>query len=177
MPHLLLRELPKYECLLEAATEYPSLDPSAVEVYLHLLRASDLLAAYTTDHLQTHGLAQGRFTVLMLLNRTEEGKSSPAELADKAAVTRATMTGLLDTMERDGLVSRTVSTTDRRAIEVCLTPEGQKLIGNVWPGYFARIAQLIQPLQANERKSIVTKLLTLQKTAAELAPEAFSGKT
>ena len=33
MPLLLLKDLPRYECLLEAAKEFPALDPSAVEAY------------------------------------------------------------------------------------------------------------------------------------------------
>ena len=36
MPYLLLKDLPRYECLLEAAKEFPDLDPSAAEAFLHL---------------------------------------------------------------------------------------------------------------------------------------------
>ena len=39
MPLLLLKDLPRYECLLESAKDFPDLDPSAAEAYLHLLRA------------------------------------------------------------------------------------------------------------------------------------------
>ena len=42
MPNLLLlKDLPRYECLLDSAKEFPDLDPSAAEAYLHLLRAGD----------------------------------------------------------------------------------------------------------------------------------------
>ena len=41
MPLLLLKDLPRYECLLEAAREFPALDPSATEAFLHLLRCGD----------------------------------------------------------------------------------------------------------------------------------------
>jgi len=36
MAHLMLKELPRYECLLEAAENFPELDPSAIEAVLHL---------------------------------------------------------------------------------------------------------------------------------------------
>jgi len=41
MPHLMLKDLPRYECLLEGAKKFPELDPSACEAYLNLLRTGD----------------------------------------------------------------------------------------------------------------------------------------
>ena len=38
----MLKDLPRYECLLEASRKFPDLDPSATEVFLHLLRAGVL---------------------------------------------------------------------------------------------------------------------------------------
>src|SRR5580692_11644306 len=117
MPLLLLKDLPRYECLLEAAKRFPDLDPSACDVFLNLLRTGDEVFRVTEHNYANHGLSQGRFGVLMLLKRSsrapmaaEEGEHclptgplGPAELADAAGVTRATMTGLIDTLERDGL--------------------------------------------------------------------------
>src|SRR5262245_17418755 len=120
MPLLLLKDLPRYECLLEGAKEFPELDPSACEAFLHLLRTSDEVFAVAERNLARHNISQGRFGVLMLLwspahRRNGVGRSAdsgecrggprtPAELAEAAGVTRATMTGLIDTLERDGLV-------------------------------------------------------------------------
>ena len=39
MPLLMLKDLPRYDCLLEAARSFPDLDPSACEAFLNLLRA------------------------------------------------------------------------------------------------------------------------------------------
>src|ERR1700754_3164834 len=108
MPHLLLKDLPRYECLLEAAKEFPDLDPSSTEAYLHLLHTGDELAGAAEKSLARHTMSQGRFGVLMLLwhggdpqgdAQQAEGcpaaPRTPAELADAAGVTRATMTGLI----------------------------------------------------------------------------------
>src|SRR4051812_37062790 len=120
MPLLLLKDLPRYECLLEGAKEFPELDPSACEAFLHVLRAGDEVFGVAERNLANHNISQGRFGVLMLLwgsaqRRAGAGATTtacnpsprtPAELADAAGVTRATMTGLVDTLERDGLVRR-----------------------------------------------------------------------
>lgn len=49
------------------------------------------------------------------------------ELARNASLETSTMTGLLDRMERDGLVVRTPDADDRRTLRIYLTHEGRKL--------------------------------------------------
>jgi len=168
----MLKDLPRYECLLEAAKQFPDLDPSASEAYLHLLRTSDEAFNVLTTHLHQAGLSQGRFTVLMLLIDKGTGTpcaSTPAELADKAGVTRATMTGLIDTLERDGMVSRDSDRDDRRMLSVKLTPKGEALIHGYLPGHFKLTASLVQPLTENERKTLVRLLGKIMQQAAIMA--------
>ena len=56
----MLKDLPRYECLLEASREFPDLDPSATEVFLHLLRAGDEAFRVVESHLALHDITQGR---------------------------------------------------------------------------------------------------------------------
>src|SRR5215203_1675193 len=103
MPLLMLKDLPRYECLIEASREFPDLDPSATEVFLHLLRSGDEAFRVVESHLATHDISQGRFGVMMALwgNCQRTGAKTaltPAELAERTGVTRATITGLVDTL-------------------------------------------------------------------------------
>lgn len=171
MPLLLLNELPRYECLLEAAREFPDLDPSAVDAYLQLLRTSDEAFAVVDRHLSEHQLSSGRFSVLMLLWRArargrDGGASTPAELAGKAGVTRATMTGLVDTLERDGLVRREPDAADRRRMTVRLTPRAGQFLRQVLPGHFRLVAGLMAPLSESERRTLVRLLAKVGAGAA-----------
>ncbi|HZP61401.1 MAG TPA: MarR family transcriptional regulator [Opitutaceae bacterium] len=191
MPFLMLKDLPRYECLLEAAKKFPDLDPSAAEVFLNLLRTGDEVFRVVENNFTKHGLSQGRFGVLMLLarsSRTEgEGKSeatclppgplTPAELADAAGVTRATMTGLIDTLERDGFVKRESDPADRRMMPVKLTPKGRKLIEDILPGHFRIISAVMGSLNETERKTMVRLLNKILQQASGLTPSeaAHSG--
>ncbi|HVS50736.1 MAG TPA: MarR family transcriptional regulator [Opitutaceae bacterium] len=180
MPLLLPKDLPRYECLLEAAREFPDLDPSATEVFLHLLRAGDEAFRLSEEDLARHDITQGRFGVMMVLwgnCRREGGRSvplSPAELAERTGVTRATITGLIDTLERSGLVMRTPNSTDRRMTSVALTVRGEKLLRKIFPGHFRRMAWLMAPLDEAERKTLVALLSKVLGRAAErpTAPSA-----
>lgn len=166
MTRLFIKDLPRYECLLQASARYPTLDPSATEAFLNLLRTSDDLFAVKNRFLALHDMSPGRFNVLMLLNRHPEQPSTPATLAEQSAVTRATMTGLLDTLEKDGLILRQTDPLDRRTIQVRLTGPGHDLLEATLPDYFAELAILMQPLNESERKALVA---LLQKISQALA--------
>lgn len=162
----MLKTLPRYECLIEAAKQFPDLEPSAGEAFLHLLRAGDEAFSVTERHLSAHNITQGRFMVLMILMNSARGDCgarplSPAELADRTGVTRATMTGLVDTLERDGLVKREPSPDDRRMMAVQLTPRGEAALHEILPGYFQQMSALMQPLSAAERRTLVSLLAKL----------------
>ncbi len=184
MPHLLLKDLPRYECLLEAAKEFPDLDPSAAEAFLHLLHTGDEVFGVSDRSLAGHNISHGRFGVLMLLWRSVQpraatlmgaepcvaGPRTPAELADAAGVTRATMTGLIDTLERDGYVKREPDPVDRRQMSVLLTPRGEKFLMEFLPGHFKAIAAIMPTLSKSERKTLVRLLGKVQQQAAVLNP-------
>ncbi len=179
MPLLMLKDLPRYECLLEASREFPDLDPSATEVFLHLLRSGDEAFRVVEEHLAQHDISQGRFGVLMALwgNCQRAGSEidkplTPAELAERTGVTRATMTGLVDTLERAGFVTRTPHPEDRRMMSVELTKRGTKLLANIMPEHFRRMAWLMELLSESERKTFVRLLTKVLTRAAIHAPSA-----
>ena len=180
MPMLLLKNLPRYECLLEAAQKYPELDPSACEAFLHLLRAGDEAFHGCETYLAARNLSQGRFMVLMLL-LDKSGDCphprTPAQLADLAGVARATMTGLVDTLERDGLVKREPDPVDRRMMSVNLTQRGRAVLGEVMPEHFQRMAALMGHLSEGERKTLVRLLGKILQKPAESAADAHAPAT
>lgn len=167
---LLLKEVPKYECLLEGAKRYPDLDPSAVEVFLHLMRTgNDVSEAFARVH-AGHNISQGRFGVLMLLIHDPATPVSPADLADRANVTRATMTGLVDTLERDGFVKREHAPDDRRMMLVRLTPAGTRFIEKVLPDYLRRIATVMAGTSIDERRALVNLLAKIHGAVPAITP-------
>jgi len=88
--------------------------------------------------------------------------STPAELADKAGVTRATMTGLLDTLAKDGMIERTPAPDDRRTTLVRLTEAGRTVLTEAAPDYFRHVASLLQSLSARELSQLLGLLQKLQ---------------
>jgi len=166
---LMLKEIPRYECLLEGAKRHPELDPSAMEAFLHLLRTSTDVYETIGRMLAGHAISKGRFMVLVLLNRDPDRPVSPADLADGSNVTRATMTGLIDTLERDGFVKRVPDPEDRRMLSVTLTPKAERFLAGLLPGHFKLMAALARTLSERERQTLVGLLNKIIEQAAALA--------
>jgi DNA-binding MarR family transcriptional regulator len=73
---------------------------------------------------QEHGVTIAGGTVLLLL---ASGEATPRQVARRMWVNPATITGIVDTLERDGLVERHRDAADRRQVRLSLTPRGRSL--------------------------------------------------
>lgn len=168
---LQLRDLPSVETLEKFAARYPVADVTAISSFLHLLRVATDLSLALDACLSEHGLLQGRWWVLILLMREDNKTSTPSLLAEKAGVSRATMTGLLDGLARDGLVERVFDEKDRRSVTVTLTESGQAKLDDVMPDYYARLRACMAGVDEDARQALEQ---TLSKISLGLA--AFSSK-
>jgi DNA-binding MarR family transcriptional regulator len=81
------------------------------------------------------------------------------------------MTGLIDTLERDGYVKREPDPVDRRQMSVRLTPAGERFLMEFLPGHFKAINAIMSTLTEAERKTLVRILGKVQEQAAALAAE------
>jgi len=153
-----LKDLPTDSSLREFSRRYPNMNPSALKACTGLMRTgSDLLAVFETI-LNRSGLSQGRFLTLIVLNRTPDEEINPSSLARKVGVTRATMTGLLSGLEKNGLIERRTPAADRRKIGVSLTAAGRRTLENILPDYYRLFAKLTAYLDEGERQTLISLL-------------------
>jgi DNA-binding MarR family transcriptional regulator len=154
----LLSGLPKYEVFLEEARRCPGLDASACYTYLQLLRTGDELLALDEEMLNSYGTRHGRFNLMLILMKCSADGATPASLADKTGVTRATISGLLDGLEKDGMIERRPDSEDRRLIRVNLTAAGRSFLDKILPGYTRWLTSIVEPLNGEERELLVDLL-------------------
>ncbi|MGH7776322.1 MAG: MarR family winged helix-turn-helix transcriptional regulator, partial [Candidatus Dormibacterales bacterium] len=89
-------------------------------------------------------LSEGRLQLLIRLRFVAEGGVSLGELARAMWVTPRTVTGLVDNLERDGLVERVPEPHDRRSILARLTSEGKERIDSLWRPAMDREGRLVE---------------------------------
>lgn len=156
------RNLPSEQQLQQLTNLYPQVDMAAVKTCLAFLNASaDIYEAFDT-HFARYGLSMGKFTILMQLQYAGEQGLTPSECAERAGVTRGTITGLLDGLQRDGWVARQPHPSDRRMLTVQLTEQGQQLLEQMLPDHFCRTTSLMANLNNAEKKTLVALLAKLR---------------
>lgn len=153
-----LKDLPTDRTLDEFAERYANINPSAIKTCAALLRTgSELLTAFETIF-GRYGLSQGRFLTLIVMNRTPAEAVNPSFLAQRVGVKRATMTGLLDGLEKHGLIERLAHPKDRRKIGVRLTAQGGHVLDEILPEYYRNIAKVMTNLTEKERQELMSLL-------------------
>ena len=111
------------------------------------------------------GVSLARTKVLSQLQR---GPARPSVLAAEFGFAPRTITELVDTLERDGMVTRQPDRTDRRALLVALTSEGAAALA-VGRGARARLMkQVFGALGPDDRATMARLLQTLDDAMAEL---------
>lgn len=105
-------------------------DMSAVEALAALRIAGRSLRLLQERWAERHGLSEGRLGVLFRLYRC--GDTPLGDLADDLESTPRNITGLVDHLERDGLVERVPDLEDRRSVRARLTAAGRARIEAIW---------------------------------------------
>lgn len=163
-----LKDLPTDKTPAEFTERYPTINPSALKTCAALLRAgSELLTAFETI-LGIYGLSQGRFLTLIVMNRTPDEEINPSTLAEKVGVKRATMSGLLDGLERSGLVERLTYPEDRRKRGIRLTAKGRQVLDDMLPDYYRNIAKIMMHLTEKERLELMSLLAKVNRGLSSL---------
>lgn len=120
-----------------------------------LLRSSTLVLRGLGADMQDDGLAFEWFDVLINVYQYPEDAMPLSSLADNAVLSRSGLTRLLDRMERDGLLERRLSKTDRRRFDVHLTAKGRAEFERVMPGHQRAVRErFLQHLTDAEKASI-----------------------
>jgi len=152
--------------MLEEMERRGAPEVEGVRLCFELLAAADAIDRDCAGRLGAHGLSEGRFVVLVMLQREPKGLA-PSTLADRAGVTRGTITGLLDGLERDGLIRRVPDAADRRALVIRLTKRGHELAGELVTEHARWIGGLLAGLSAADRRQLSRLLGRVWSATAE----------
>jgi MarR family transcriptional regulator, organic hydroperoxide resistance regulator len=104
-----------------------------------------------------------------LIRPLDDSRELPVgELAAAAAVSPPTATRMLDGLERDGIVTREHSHSDRRCVEIQLTPQGRRLLRSERARVEAKREELFAQLSPDERVQAEHLLQRLAELIEEL---------
>jgi DNA-binding MarR family transcriptional regulator len=104
-----------------------------------------------------------RFQILILLWASEARGVPHKEIVKALEVTRATVSGLMTSLERDGLVKSTVDHDDRRNLIATLTSRGRAIVEKAIDSNATPMRAALGSLSANELKTLTSLLQRLRQ--------------
>ncbi len=147
------------------AAKYPDASASATECAMNLARTGDLVLGRVAAALQPLDVSPAGGLVLGILR--DAGQPCPPNyISDRLIVSRATVTGVLDTLGKRGLVRREPHPTDRRMVLVHLTNAGARMADKVRRVVHRAEAEWIGSLSEHERAQLTELLGKLQRHLA-----------
>lgn len=113
---------------------------------------------------RAHGVTYARLRLMTALRYG--GPRRMRDLGDELGVTARNVTGLVDALQREGLVERLPHPQDRRATLVRLTPAGERVSGELLAEQRAALAGLFAELPAADQRNLLRALESLRAVLA-----------
>ena len=142
---------------------------------MQLLRTAETLWNSSRILFDRWDLSPAQFNLLNLLVEAADGLTQ-SDLSRELLTHRSNITGLVDRLERRGLVARRDQVGDRRAWRIVLTPAGRRLMTEILPHYFRAAEQVwdgISVRQAGEVGNVLKAIaVNTEAASARIAGEA-----
>jgi DNA-binding MarR family transcriptional regulator len=135
---------------------------------IELLYTADTLWNASRVFFERWDLSPSQFNVLNLLRLNPAGLSQ-TDLSRQLIMHRSNATGLLDRLERRGLVARRDVAADRRAYNVVLTPAGIGLLQDIMPRYFKEAVEVWDGVSARRAAELIADLQQVAQNAQRIA--------
>ena len=142
--------------------EFPGASRSASDCSINVARTGSLLLGELARRRRPYAdISVAAFQVLAIIEG--EGKPlPPSVVAERMVTTTGTMTSLLDTLVRRGLVQRLPHPDDRRMLLIDITDAGREMVDLVLPVTHRITKDVFQDLTEEERQSLLELLARVQ---------------
>ena len=133
----------------------------SLRVWLRMLRATTIIEKRIRGYLKTEfDSTLPRFDVLSALDR-ETAPITMSQLTDHLLVSNGNLTGLVNRLVEDGLISREIDPDDRRVQHVILTPEGRTTFREMADKHEALVDSLFSAMSDADMDTLLRLTKTL----------------
>jgi DNA-binding MarR family transcriptional regulator len=144
-----------------------------------LVRTFGLLERVMHPYFARFGISGAQWGVLRNLHRAEQEGLTGLRLTDlgkRLLVRPPSVTGVVDRLQRAGLVVRGGSLTDLRAKQVALTPEGRQLVERILAVHDQQVESLLAGLDRKEQAELQRLLAQLGQHLEGLMGRGGAGR-
>ncbi len=145
---------------------YPGASPTATEAAMNVVRTADMLVKHIGELVQPFGLSPSSALALGIL--ADAGTPLPPhQIAERLIISRATVTGLLDSLEKRGYVRRVPHSSDRRMLLIELTESGRQVAHEFRVVVHRQQNEWLSALSEAEQRQLIEALHRLQSVLTD----------
>jgi len=151
-----MRESLGEEILERLKREFPYSDTEFLMTFIRVIHFQHAVPILFDQYFSKMGLSKARFMVLIQLYiRADEEGLGISEINTFYSVSSATMTGVIDTLEKEGFVTRTHSKKDRRRIILKLTDQGKMFMRRFIPTHSTNLKNMMRAFSTEDLKRLM----------------------
>ena len=141
----------------------PQKEHASEAALYNIARTFTLLNRLFQRHYARFDLTPAKLNVLMLVKHVGGDEGLPQrEIAKRLIISGSDVTGLIDRLEREGLLTRRGASSDRRVKLITITPKGSALLDTLWPAHIERAEQAMSSLSKREQGQLIGLLTKLR---------------
>jgi MarR family transcriptional regulator, negative regulator of the multidrug operon emrRAB len=144
--------------LEELCLRMPNVPATSILLYRVILRLARLTAATFEQHVRPYGLKEVEFRVLTALYSHPDGMAHPSDLLATAAQSAANISRISDVLVNRDLITRVLSSKDRRRIVLRITQQGEELVRELWPILCVPPREMMRDLPESDQKQMIAQL-------------------
>jgi DNA-binding MarR family transcriptional regulator len=138
-------------------------DKTPLGTLLSIMMSYEALARYLEVQLKKHDVSLIRFNIMSTLFRNG-GEMTPSEIAENVFREKNSVTAVINTMERQGVVRREPSTDDRRSVKVVITDKGWKEANRLSPIAQELCREALSCMDKSQVEDLVGVMRTLRES-------------
>lgn len=142
----------------EIAKRYKHFDLDSVRVAFAVIFTFNIMEALVSKRLQEAGLTVPGFNSLVLLHFGKQEGYSLTELSKFLVSSRANITGVIDSLVKNGYVTREDHPNDRRVIVAKITKAGRDFVEGYFPGHSKLMMSFSTSLSLQEKRQLIQLL-------------------
>lgn len=156
--------------------QFPGGSASANDAVRAIAETFDVITRFANEAMRQHGLSPAARQALATIEGAG-GTLSQTEIATRLLTKPPSITSLIDTLERRGLVTRTRDSHDRRRQVVTITADGAAMVRVFEPEAVALQTAVMSGLDEADRQGLIRALEVIRATTATLDGDAIVANT
>lgn len=139
---------------------------TSLKLWLQMVRSTKMLEREANAMMRdTYGQSLTRFDVMSQLFRAKDQCLTVGKLASQLIASNGNITGLIDRMEKEGLVAREYNESDRRSIEIRLTVKGTDLFEQMAEHHAEWISERLSAVPKKSQSALLEQLHDLYEAS------------